>query len=137
MGKGHMRDDYSRGAMPLTMAAAQGEVAQGVPVGNSAWPAAQPPLAGAVDGYKPGYPTMGAAAQPQEVGPTVDGKQFFRQARNNLSYEAFNEFLTNIKKLNNQQQTREETLDEARRIFGTELQHLFKEFEQLLNRHSM
>lgn len=65
----------------------------------------------------------------------VDGKQFFRQARTSLSYEAFNEFLANIKQLNNQQQSREETLEQARRIFGPELQHLYREFEQLLNRH--
>mmetsp|Transcript_79563 Transcript_79563/g.221377 ORF Transcript_79563/g.221377 Transcript_79563/m.221377 type:complete len:253 (+) Transcript_79563:71-829(+) len=67
----------------------------------------------------------------------VDGKQFFRQARSALSYEAFNEFLANIKKLNSQQQTREETLLEARRIFGTELQPLYQEFELLLSRHAV
>mmetsp|Transcript_117474 Transcript_117474/g.374360 ORF Transcript_117474/g.374360 Transcript_117474/m.374360 type:complete len:287 (+) Transcript_117474:1718-2578(+) len=71
------------------------------------------------------------------TGGTIDGKQFFRQARSQLSYEAFNDFLSNIKKLNNQQQTREETLDEARRIFGPEGQHLYKEFELLLNRHAV
>eukprot|EP00442_Polarella_glacialis_P004391 CAMPEP_0115159860 /NCGR_PEP_ID=MMETSP0227-20121206/70486_1 /TAXON_ID=89957 /ORGANISM="Polarella glacialis, Strain CCMP 1383" /LENGTH=310 /DNA_ID=CAMNT_0002571697 /DNA_START=111 /DNA_END=1043 /DNA_ORIENTATION=- len=69
--------------------------------------------------------------------PVVDGKQFFRQARNRLSYEAFNLFLASIKRLNNQQQTREDTLDEARRIFGPELQDLYKDFEGLLNRHGM
>lgn len=62
----------------------------------------------------------------------VDGKQFFRQARNSLSYEAFNEFLANIKRLNTQQQSREETLEAARRIFGQEHEHLYREFENLL-----
>lgn len=67
----------------------------------------------------------------------VDGKQFFRQARSQLSNEAFTEFLTNIKKLNAASQSREQTLEEARRIFGPELHHLYKEFEQLLNRHAV
>mmetsp|Transcript_28448 Transcript_28448/g.51410 ORF Transcript_28448/g.51410 Transcript_28448/m.51410 type:complete len:297 (+) Transcript_28448:81-971(+) len=69
--------------------------------------------------------------------PVVDGKAFFRHARSRLSYEAFNLFLASIKRLNNQQQTREETLDEARRIFGAEMADLYKDFEALLNRHGM
>lgn len=68
---------------------------------------------------------------------TVDGKQFFRQARSRLSYEAFNMFLASIKRLNNGQQTREETLEEARGIFGPELADLYKDFENLLHRHGM
>mmetsp|Transcript_88005 Transcript_88005/g.247320 ORF Transcript_88005/g.247320 Transcript_88005/m.247320 type:complete len:271 (+) Transcript_88005:165-977(+) len=72
-----------------------------------------------------------------QASPAIDGKQFFRQARNRLSYEAFNLFLASIKRLNNQTQTREETLEEARRIFGTELHELYKDFEALLNRHGM
>mmetsp|Transcript_20119 Transcript_20119/g.36406 ORF Transcript_20119/g.36406 Transcript_20119/m.36406 type:complete len:242 (-) Transcript_20119:27-752(-) len=79
-----------------------------------------------------------AAAPPPAQGPGgIDGKQFFRNARNNLSYEAFNDFLANIKRLNNQQQTREETLEEARRIFGADHAHLYRDFEQLLNRHTI
>ncbi|KAG0572982.1 hypothetical protein KC19_VG138800 [Ceratodon purpureus] len=39
--------------------------------------------------------------------PRVDGKEFFRQARNRLSYEQFSEFLTNVKELNAHRQTRE------------------------------
>lgn len=91
------------------------------------------------------YPGPGAAAYGDSVGSRplqaadnpVDGKQFFRQARSQLSYEAFNEFLSSIKKLNNQSQTRQQTLDEARRIFGPDLRHLYEEFETLLNRHAM
>eukprot|EP00928_Gymnodinium_smaydae_P018776 TRINITY_DN1715_c0_g1_i1.p1 TRINITY_DN1715_c0_g1~~TRINITY_DN1715_c0_g1_i1.p1 ORF type:complete len:282 (-),score=80.48 TRINITY_DN1715_c0_g1_i1:69-914(-) len=77
----------------------------------------------------------GQAGMPVNVsgnGP-VDGKQFFRQARNSLTYEAFNEFLANIKRLNTGQQTREETLDAAKRIFGREHEQLYREFEELLN----
>eukprot|EP00930_Biecheleria_cincta_P026838 TRINITY_DN1886_c0_g3_i1.p1 TRINITY_DN1886_c0_g3~~TRINITY_DN1886_c0_g3_i1.p1 ORF type:complete len:281 (+),score=55.62 TRINITY_DN1886_c0_g3_i1:50-844(+) len=76
-------------------------------------------------------------ARPTPSSPMVDGKAFFRMARSRLSYEAFNLFLASIKRLNNQQQTREETLDEARRIFGPELADLYKDFESLLSRHGM
>jgi hypothetical protein len=69
--------------------------------------------------------------------PQVDGKQFFRQARGKLSSEAFNQFLASIKRLNSQQQTREETLDEARRLFGPENGDLYGDFENLLNRQGM
>jgi hypothetical protein len=66
----------------------------------------------------------------------VDGKQFFRNARARISYESFNAFLANIKRLNSHQQTRDETLEEARRIFGNEHQDLYTEFVQLLNRNA-
>jgi len=81
----------------------------------------------------------GRSASPPQAGGggIIDGKQFFREARKQLSYEAFNDFLTSIKKLNNQQQSRDETLDEARRIFGPELDGLYRDFEQLLNRHAV
>lgn len=66
--------------------------------------------------------------------PQIDGKAFFRAARGKLSSEAFNHFLASIKRLNNQQQTREETLDEARRLFGPDNPDLYADFENLLNR---
>merc|ERR1711879_1002412 len=73
--------------------------------------------AGASNG---GYMATSAYDRPQAQATetVVDGKQFFRQARSHLSYEAFNEFLASIKNLNNQSQTRQQTLDEARQIFG-------------------
>ncbi|KAI5075605.1 hypothetical protein GOP47_0009681 [Adiantum capillus-veneris] len=37
----------------------------------------------------------------------VDGKEFFRQARNRLSYQQFSAFLSNIKELNSHRQSRE------------------------------
>lgn len=128
-----MSDEFLRGATPLTAA----EMGYG-PTSSSrqASPAimaqAQAPLP-ALDGYG------GATAAPGGAtgGPVIDGKQFFRQARSKLSYEAFNVFLASIKRLNNQQQSREETLEEARRIFGPELSDLYKDFESLLNRHSI
>ena len=44
----------------------------------------------------------------------VDGKAFFKRARHRLSFQQFNEFLANIKKLNAHSQSREETLEKAR-----------------------
>lgn len=148
----YMRDDYLLGALPATMASMQGDFSALPAAGASfAGPrsvspqaSAQAPTAPGAESYRPPQmetPYASASAVPTEpvvasaAGTPVDGKQFFRQARNSLSYEAFNEFLANIKRLNNQQQSRDETLTEARKIFGPEQQHLYQEFEQLLNRH--
>jgi hypothetical protein len=49
---------------------------------------------------------VGAAAAGADGGPRVDGKEFFRKARERLRYDQFNDFLANIKKLNNREQTR-------------------------------
>lgn len=65
--------------------------------------------------------------------PPTDGKAFFRQARSRLPQESFNQFLASIKRLNNQQQTREDTLAEARQLFGDQNEDLYYSFENLLN----
>ncbi|KAF5728101.1 Interactor of constitutive active ROPs 2 [Tripterygium wilfordii] len=67
--------------------------------------------------------------------PRIDGKEFFRQARSRLSYEQFSAFLANIKELNAQKQTREETLRKAEEIFGTDKKDLYVSFQGLLNRN--
>lgn len=67
--------------------------------------------------------------------PRVDGKDFFRQARNRLSYEQFSAFLANIKELNAHRQTREETLQKAQETFGPDNKDLYSAFEGLLSRH--
>nr|VDD42651.1 unnamed protein product [Brassica oleracea] len=67
--------------------------------------------------------------------PRMDGKEFFRQARSRLSYEQFSAFLANIKELNAQKQTREETLMKADEIFGEENKDLYLSFQGLLNRN--
>ncbi|CAN1157919.1 Uncharacterized protein At4g15545 [Linum perenne] len=69
--------------------------------------------------------------------PRIDGKEFFRQARSRLSYEQFSAFLANIKELNAQRQTREETLRKAEEIFGTDNKDLYISFQGLLNRSSV
>ncbi|XP_047150725.1 uncharacterized protein At4g15545 [Vigna umbellata] len=68
--------------------------------------------------------------------PKIDGKEFFRQARSRLSYEQFSAFLTNIKELNAQKQTREETLRKADEIFGSDNKDLYLSFQGLLNRNA-
>lgn len=67
--------------------------------------------------------------------PRIDGKEFFRQARSRLSYEQFSAFLANIKELNAQKQTREDTLRKAEEIFGTDNKDLYLSFQGLLNRN--
>ncbi|KAG2304519.1 hypothetical protein Bca52824_033170 [Brassica carinata] len=62
----------------------------------------------------------------------IDGKEFFRQARSRLSYEQFSAFLANIKELNARKQSREETLQKAEEIFGTENNDLYISFKGLL-----
>lgn len=64
----------------------------------------------------------------------VDGKLFFKEAREKLTLEQFNSLLTNIKKLNNHTQTREETLERTRLIFGNENKELYWMFSRLLSR---
>eukprot|EP00747_Dinoflagellata_sp_TGD_P184076 gnl/TRDRNA2_/TRDRNA2_39407_c0_seq1.p1 gnl/TRDRNA2_/TRDRNA2_39407_c0~~gnl/TRDRNA2_/TRDRNA2_39407_c0_seq1.p1 ORF type:complete len:257 (-),score=75.87 gnl/TRDRNA2_/TRDRNA2_39407_c0_seq1:57-827(-) len=133
----HLTEEYLKSATPLTMnlmhdnhpasaanRAAPPLQAAAAPAERSLWEQRAPPV-------QPAPVAAGPSAAP------LDGKQFFRMARNSLSYEAFNEFLANIKRLNNQQQTKEETLAEARRIFGPQLDHLYREFEALLNRHAV
>ena len=78
----------------------------------------------------PAPPAEGANAH-------LDGKDFFRQARLRLTYEQFNQFLTNIKRLNDHVQTRDETLKQAQDIFGPDSQDLFVAFNELLNKHGL
>merc|ERR1711871_871117 len=68
---------------------------------------------------------------------TVDGKEFFKKARHRLSFQKFNEFLANIKKLNSHLQTRDETLAKASEIFGPDNQDLHVAFTGLLSRHGV
>ncbi|KAK8643646.1 hypothetical protein V6N13_012929 [Hibiscus sabdariffa] len=67
--------------------------------------------------------------------PRIDGKEFFRRVRSRLSYEQFSAFLANIKELNAQKQTREDTLRKSEEIFGTDNKDVFLSFQGLLNRN--
>ncbi|XP_059453808.1 uncharacterized protein At4g15545 [Corylus avellana] len=66
----------------------------------------------------------------------VDGKEFFRQVRSRLSYEQFGAFLANVKELNAHKQTKEETLQKAEEIFGSENKDLYTIFEGLITRNA-
>ncbi|KAI7744859.1 hypothetical protein M8C21_017456 [Ambrosia artemisiifolia] len=65
----------------------------------------------------------------------VDGKEFFRQVRSRLSYEQFASFLANVKELNSQKQSKEETLRKADEIFGPDNKDLYTIFEGLITRN--
>ncbi|KAK7348181.1 hypothetical protein VNO80_22731 [Phaseolus coccineus] len=80
-------------------------------------------------------PTSDAGTGSQTGRTRVDGKEFFRQVRNRLSYEQFGAFLGNVKELNSHKQTKEETLRKADEIFGPENSDLYNIFEGLINRN--
>lgn len=95
---------------------------------------------GTLSSWYPSSQQSSAANSPPHRRPLsartrVDGKEFFRQARSRLSYEQFSAFLANIKELNAQKQSREETLRKADEIFGTENKDLYISFQGLLNRN--
>lgn len=129
-----MSEEYIRNSAPLT-AAGLGLAR------NPSPPAYSGGFAGGNQQMYPGQysgmatPPPGGMQPP--ASPQIDGKAFFRQARSKLSHDAFNQFLASIKRLNNQQQTREETLEEARRLFGAGQQDLYQDFETLLNRQGV
>ena len=64
-----------------------------------------------------------------------DGKQFFRIVRTRLPFEAFNSFLSIIKKLNSHEFSREVAVEEAKKIFGADNQDLLGDFQALISRH--
>ncbi|GER26915.1 hypothetical protein STAS_02592 [Striga asiatica] len=76
-----------------------------------------------------------SSCYPSSRTPRIDGKEFFRQVRSRLSLEQFSSFLANIKELNAQRQSREETLRKAEEIFGMENKDLYISFQGLLNRN--
>lgn len=116
-------DSYLTAATPLTstaMGVGGMQTPYAAPYGQTGTPK------GAVQAGVPG-------GVPPSPPAATDGKAFFRQARGRLAHESFNAFLASIKRLNNQQQTREETLAEARQLFGAANEDLYYSFENLLN----
>lgn len=129
-----MTDEYLRTAAPLT--SGYGMTPPGArPQSNIGMDRALPFDAGRGGGAA--MSSLGGGGAGGGSPAPVDGKAFFRQARLKLQHEAFNQFLASIKRLNNQEQTREETLAEARRLFGAENNDLYNDFENLLNRQGM
>ncbi|KAL0229350.1 hypothetical protein GEMRC1_013968 [Eukaryota sp. GEM-RC1] len=72
------------------------------------------------------------------TGPTSpssgEGRQFFRKARSELSYEKFSKFLSVIKELNSRRLSREDAMRAARELFLAENPQLYSEFGRLLDR---
>lgn len=135
-----LTDEYFQSTTPLTsaeMGLAPPKPARSVDRGLTLTSAGAPPASNSYVPSAAPAPAVSPAPGPTGSPPAVDGKQFFRQARSRLSYESFNLFLASIKRLNNQQQSREVTLEEARSIFGAEHQDLFRDYELLLNRHGV
>lgn len=139
----YMSDDYLRSAVPITSnldAQTRNSMPTHISMQNSfsSSPGAGP--SGGSPSMRITSPDRGAQEGGRATSPSgssqVDGRMFFRTARRRLSYEAFNAFLSNIKRLNNHQQTRDETLEEAKKIFGPEHDDLYRDFVLLLNRHA-
>ncbi|BAM40864.1 conserved hypothetical protein [Theileria orientalis strain Shintoku] len=62
---------------------------------------------------------------------SVDGRQFFKNAKNILHPDDFASFLSTIKKFNAQLLTRDETLAHAKQVFGED-SRAFEDFRQLI-----
>ncbi|PNY10716.1 dual-specificity RNA methyltransferase RlmN 1-like protein, partial [Trifolium pratense] len=97
-----------------------------------------------MDDDESGYTTHHSYSGSSDVGKTIDeegqthniaGILFFRQARSCLSYEQYSAFLATIKKFVAKKQTREETLENADKIFGSDNKDLYLSFQGLLNRN--
>lgn len=63
----------------------------------------------------------------------VDGRSFFREAHSRVPQGLFDMLLAILKGLNSGLQTRKETLEEARKIFGEERSDLYDSLEVLLS----
>ncbi|XP_076907504.1 uncharacterized protein At4g15545-like isoform X2 [Bidens hawaiensis] len=91
---------------------------------------------GGIDGKSSVFSSASSSLYGSMSGRTrVDGKEFFRQVRSRLSYEQFAAFLANVKELNSQKQSKEETLRKADEIFGPENKDLYAIFEGLISRN--
>lgn len=68
----------------------------------------------------------------EKEGTGVDGKEFFKTVKEKLSSHEFNQFLHNIKMLNNKSQTKQQAMDKARSIFGLNNTDLYNAFVSIL-----
>ena len=83
-----------------------------------------------------GATTAGAVAETPNVAAVMTAR-IFPPGGLRLTYEQFNQFLTNIKRLNDHAQTRDETLAKAQEIFGADNSDLFDSFKSLLSKHGL
>ena len=115
---------------PPSMPPVMGAAAESLQPLGGGMPPPQAPSPCAFAAAAGGAATDGGSAQ-------LDGKDFFRQARLRLTYEQFNQFLSNIMRLNDHAQTRDETVQRAQEIFGAENNDLFAAFKSLLSKHGL
>ena len=94
-------------------------------------PTALPPPAACHAG--PSAQSPPGQASPGSSSGLLDSKDFFRKARLRLTYEQFNSFLSNITRLNEHNQSVEETLRHAQELFGSDGHDLFLSFRVLLD----
>merc|ERR550514_930016 len=93
-------DGYLAGAAPISMGMMQMQNTRESPSMGGMGGMLGGPMPSSSPGPM-GAPMMEMSGQGAPTSPNmIDGKQFFRQARSRLSYESFNAFLANIKRLN-------------------------------------
>ena len=101
------------------------------PVAARRTPVALPPAGLSVRAEQPAQspPSHGSP----ESSSGLDSKDFFRKVRLRLTYEQFNSFLANITRLNEHNQSVEETLRCAQSLFGADGHDLFLSFKVLID----
>jgi len=67
----------------------------------------------------------------------MEGKKFFKDARDKLSFEKFNAFLKGIKALNSGQSSKQDVIEQSKNIFGNENISLYNQFKQLVLRNEI
>ncbi|KAJ3216963.1 hypothetical protein HDU67_008692 [Dinochytrium kinnereticum] len=65
---------------------------------------------------------------------SVDGREFFRNARSVLSYDEFTALLTNVKSYNAREQSKHRTLENLHGLLGDKHKQIYDQFERLLSR---
>jgi hypothetical protein len=66
--------------------------------------------------------------------PQITAEQLYLYTKKQLNSAEFNEFARNIKRLNQQEQSVEETLRNVSQIFGPDRQYLYRQFQRLVKK---
>eukprot|EP00918_Siedleckia_nematoides_P067970 GHVU01147909.1.p1 GENE.GHVU01147909.1~~GHVU01147909.1.p1 ORF type:complete len:216 (+),score=34.22 GHVU01147909.1:1270-1917(+) len=133
----YMNTEYLNSAAPLTMQELSGES----PATDAYMRYARSPdLVAASTNSLPGDRAAlssshggGGQSHRRDDSAAIDGKNFFRAARNRLNYEQFNCFLLEIRKMNGRSQSRDETLTHVHNIFTDAHDDLFQDFKKLVD----
>lgn len=76
------------------------------------------------------------SSSPNSQRSSVNGRDFFREAKLRLSFEAFAVFFGYVKRLNDKLITKERALSDLKDVFGFENADLYEDFSRLLLRKS-